>query len=236
MLGELLEISIATADILAAIRFYERLGFQHAPVGETWSHPYAVLTDGRIALGLHRYDFPSPALTFVQPGLGGRISDFEQAGIGFEFRKLADDEFNEAGFYSPERQMITLLEARTYSPPSHGASQSVCGYFLEYRLGTQACAASRGFWEHLGLVVIDTQPVHPSRLQLARSGLNIALHEQLPRSLPRLVFVNDTLPTLADILEARDLPFRRESDHDGAAALRITAPDGLELLVREREY
>ncbi|HET7922325.1 MAG TPA: hypothetical protein VFM15_06185 [Gammaproteobacteria bacterium] len=232
MLGEFLEISIATTDILAAIRFYERLGFRQAPVGEIWQHPYAVLSDGRIALGLHKYSFPSPALTFVLPELRAQLDAFEQAGIAFAFRKLAENEFNEAGFYSPDRQMVTLLEARTYSP-LHDAGASGCGYFLEYRMPSSDCTVGCGFWETLGLVTTAVQ-ARPAQAQLARSGLNLGLHER--GGVPQLVFVNEQPAALTALLDARDIPFRQEPDYDGAPSVCIAAPDGLVLRVRERDY
>ena len=55
MLGKFLEISIHAPDIKASYEFYEGLGFRSVDVGEIWSHPYAVLSDGAIFLGLHAY-------------------------------------------------------------------------------------------------------------------------------------------------------------------------------------
>lgn len=234
MLGEFLEISVSAPEILASLEFYQRLGFQSAPVGEIWSHPYAVLTDGRIALGLHQYDFQSPALTFVLPDLRGKLGEFEQLGIEFEFCKLADDEFNEAGFTDPDRQMITLLEARTYSPLHHGLKDSVCGYFLEYRMGVSDCQASCRFWENLGMVT-HALPDSTGYAQLTRSGLNIGLRKHSPRSVPQLVFVNDQPGALAELLEARQIAFRRGRDFDDTPLIRIDTPEGLELLVRDRD-
>ena len=69
MSARFLEIGLHAPDILASLDFYRRLGFTEASVGETWSHPYAAVSDGRIALGLHALDFASPSLTFVQPEL-----------------------------------------------------------------------------------------------------------------------------------------------------------------------
>ena len=97
MIGRFLELSVQTDDILASVEFYERLGFRQLQVGETWSHPYAVLSDGRIPIGLHRYEFESPALTFVLPELATKLPHIERQGISFKFRKLGADEFNEAG-------------------------------------------------------------------------------------------------------------------------------------------
>src|SRR5579859_7377335 len=77
VLGRFHEISIATADIRTAVEFYERLGFTQAPTTDTWSHPYGVLTDGRLFIGLHQRKGPSPTLTFVQPGIATHLADFE---------------------------------------------------------------------------------------------------------------------------------------------------------------
>lgn len=235
MLGDFLEISISTSEILASVEFYERLGFRHAPVGETWRHPYAVMTDGRIALGLHQYLFPSPALTFVLPDLRDNLGIFEQAGIEFAFCKTADDEFNEAGFTDPDQQMITLLEARTYSPLRPGSADSVCGYFLEYRMGVGDCGSSRKFWERMGLVTAVTDSGATGYVQLARRGLNLGLQERHPRSVPQLVFIHEQPDALSASLETRGISFSRGEDYDGAALIRITTPDALELLIRDRE-
>jgi hypothetical protein len=81
---------------------------------------------GRLHIGLHRYDFDSPALTFVLPELAAKLPHIERNGISFAFRKLGTDEFNEAGIVAPDNQMVTLLEARTYSPPSFEESDSPC--------------------------------------------------------------------------------------------------------------
>jgi len=235
MLGEFLEISVATTEILETVEFFQRLGFQHAPVGETWTHPYAVMTDGRIAIGLHQYAFPSPALTFVLPELRTKLAGFEQAGIEFAFCKLAPDEFNEIGFTDPDEQMITLLEARTYSPLPHGTDASLCGYFLEYRIGVSDCQVSRRFWESLGMVTAKLDDTAGSYIQLARSGLNIGLRQQTRKGVPQLVFVLEQLQGLPPLLEARGIPHRRTRDYDGAELIEISAPDGLQLLIRDRD-
>src|SRR6185295_3090059 len=63
-LGRFLEISIGTRVIRESLEFYEALGFVQAAVSETWSHPYAVVTDGHLFIGLHGREMPSPSLTF----------------------------------------------------------------------------------------------------------------------------------------------------------------------------
>ena len=148
MLGTFLEISVYAPDIRESVAFYEALGFQHATVGETWSHPYAVLSDGRIAIGLHRYEFESPSLTYVRPGLADHLETLRENGIKFEFCKTGDEDFHEAGFFDPNNLMVTLLEARTFSPPFfENDSFSLLGHFEELSLPVRSADASTAFWQ-----------------------------------------------------------------------------------------
>src|SRR6266850_6277601 len=131
MLGKFLELSLATPDIQASLDFYTRLGFSQAQVGEAWPHPYAVVTDGRICLGLHQATIPAPSMTFVKPDLLRHLQMLEALGVEFEFLRLGNDVFNELGWLDPSGQRVRLIEARTFSPSKRaGTDTSQCGYFL----------------------------------------------------------------------------------------------------------
>ena len=156
MLGRFLEFSVATPDIRASLDFYTKLGFTQAEAGDAWPHPYAVVTDGRIYLGLHRHTGPAPSMTFVKPGLLKHMDALEELGLRFEFRHLGNDVFNEVGWYDPSGHLVWLIEARTFSPSKRPAlDTSLCGYFLEIALPAPAPAAAKAYWERLGFVGID---------------------------------------------------------------------------------
>ena len=81
------------------------------------AYPYAVVTDGRLAIGLHQHALPqSPLLAFVLPNLGRQLEALEAAGVMVLDRRLGSDVFNEASFEAPGGQLVRLLEARTFSP------------------------------------------------------------------------------------------------------------------------
>ena len=152
MLGRFHEISIATPDIRASVEFYERLGFSQAATTDTWSHPYGVLTDGRIFIGLHQRRAPSPALTFVRAGIADHSRAFEARAIELELRRTGDEIFNEIAFQDPSGQRIAILEARTYSPVSRSASEmSLCGYFNEFSIPTPDFSSLEAFLGANGL-------------------------------------------------------------------------------------
>ncbi|MGA9855212.1 MAG: hypothetical protein WBR29_08070 [Gammaproteobacteria bacterium] len=229
MLGNFLEISIQTPDILASLDFYLRLGFERTPVNnDIWTHPYAVVSDGQVYLGLHQYAFPSPSLTFVQPDLRRQLPDFEALGIQIEFSKLGDDQFNEAGFYAPDRQMITLLEARTCSPLSSPNTACLCGYFDEYRMHARDPKASRSFWESLGLICTGSDAVHAQGVRLATGGLNIDLQQPVTLGRPLMVFLRHRPEDLTEQLLRRNIPVTTTQP---AAGICLTAPEGTQLLI-----
>ena len=220
MLGRFLELSVWSRDITASVAFWAGLGFEHGLVGDTWRHRYAVLSDGRLILGLHEYEFDSPALTWVHPGLAEALPDFAALGIRFDFAKTGLDEFNEAGFRDPAGQVVALLEARTWSPAFERLRPgTLLGHFREYRYAARDPAATVAFWERLGLVA-DAGAGDDGPRAVA-SGITIAPRAELNG--PELVFEHDDLRAALDALAARGYA----TAPGGAGEHLLRAPDGL---------
>lgn len=221
MLGRFLELSIWSRDIAASLAFWEPLGFRQGLVGETWKHRYAVLSDGRCILGLHEYEFDSPSLTWVRPGLADALPAIAALGIDLDFAKTGPEHFNEAGFRDPAGQVVTLLEARTWSPAFDVApAATLLGHFREYRYPAADPAATVALWEKLGLVA-DRTADGPRALA---GGISLAPRESV--SGPELVFENPAPAAAGEALRARG--------HAAAARhgdVLLAAPDGLRLRV-----
>lgn len=224
MLGDFLEISLTTRDILASMEFYRKLGFVEAPVRETWRHPYIVVTDGRLYIGLHQRELNSPALSFALPELRKQLPNLESLGIEFEFCNIELHRFNEVGFLDPDGGLVALLEARTYSPVP-AETETLCGYFLEYRLPVRDPATTLAFWERLGLIATPAED--GQRPQVTWGGINIGLEDFDPRAKPALVFANRDLEETEALLEMRGLPLQKDM-----RGLRVTTPEGLSLLLQ----
>jgi catechol 2,3-dioxygenase-like lactoylglutathione lyase family enzyme len=233
MLGRFHEISIATADIRASVEFYERLGFVHAQTADTWAHPYGVLTDGRLFLGLHQADFASPALTFVRPEIARHIPELEGRGIELAFARTGEHAFNEIGFLDPAGQMIRILEARTYSPPSDGEVRSLCGYFAQFSIPTVKVDAARAFWEALGFVATAESDEPYPHLPLTSDHLNIAVHAPRSFDRPLLVFTDEAMAARIERLRALAVPISAELPRglDRKRNALIDAPEGTALLL-----
>jgi catechol 2,3-dioxygenase-like lactoylglutathione lyase family enzyme len=234
VLGRFHEVSIATADIRASVEFYERLGFSQATTTDTWPHPYGVLTDGRLFLGLHQRRFPSPTLTFVRPGIAQCLSEFAQAGIELTACRTGEDVFNEIAFNDPAGQAVSILEARTYSPVTRRPSDtSSCGYFSEISLPTTDFDAARSFWEPLGFVATEEAEVPYPHLGLTSDHLDIAFHRPRTHDAPMIVFSDpDMRARIAHLRESgfgisAELP---RSLAAGANAI-VESPEGTTLLL-----
>jgi catechol 2,3-dioxygenase-like lactoylglutathione lyase family enzyme len=234
VLGRFLEYSIVTPDIRASLEFYGRLGFSEVQVGEAWPHPYAVVTDGRIHLGLHEEFIPAPSLTFVKPNLLKSLGVLEKLGLHFEFRRLGDDVFNELGWLDPSGHLIRLVEARTFSPSKRQPEDtSLCGYFVEIALPAAHRDATKQFYEEFGFVGMDEPDALMPHVSCTSDLVNIGLYDPAQLRGPTLLYdagdVGDTLGRLAEAgippLGQVPLPLRR------LPATLLTAPEGTQILL-----
>jgi catechol 2,3-dioxygenase-like lactoylglutathione lyase family enzyme len=236
MLGRFLEIGIQTQDIRASVEFYERLGFTQAHTGDIWAHPYGVLTDGRLHLGLHQSRLESPALTFVRPDIAGQLTALERAGVQVRSAVLGDEAFHQIGFCDPAGQAVRLLEARTYSPADRSARQiSQCGRFAWLSLPAADFEPVRAFWEGLGLLALEERERPFAHLPLRGAGLELALHR--PRLFPEPLLVFRDAAMAARIARLRELGIgsfeRPPRGLDVSANALLTAPEGTVLALLE---
>lgn len=230
--GRFLEISVHAPEVAESLAFYERLGLAQAPAGDIWSHAYGVVTDGRVAIGLHDFEFPSPALTWVRPGLAAHARELAAEGRVIEFAKTGDEEFHELGFLDPDGQMLTLLEARTFSPLERDPGRLECGYFREYRRAVARLRPAVDFWESLGFVAIEVVEDGLPRAALTGDGLNLCLYEAGRPGSPQLVFsVPDAVAAAAAWARRRLVPEPVDDPVSGERGLALEAPEGTRILV-----
>ena len=238
MLGRFHEIGISTADIRASVEFYERLGFSQAHTADTWPHPYGVLTDGRMYIGLHQVPFDSPTLTFVHADVARYARELQSQGVTLAYQHTAEHEFNTLGLKDPAGQMIALIEARTFSPVlRRPENASLCGYFGDFSMPSADFAAAKTFWEPLGFVALEEAALPYPHLALTSDHLDIAFHSPRILDHPVLVFrdqgMRERLAKLRDLAPGtwRDPPRGLSSENNAL----LVAPEGTELLFLEEQ-
>jgi hypothetical protein len=232
MLGRFLEVSVPAPRTLESWQYYQSLGFTSATVGEIWPHRYAVVTDGRVTIGLHDAPLEGPVLSYVLPDLARHVAELSAAGIRFDSQVLGDDAFNEARFATPAGQHARLIEARTFSPPER-ALPSTLGWFEEYAIPVADLERARGYWERLGFVTAAEESEPWPHLSLTSDTLDLGLYLTRELAGPTLVFSTDDLtPLRARLTEIGIEPEARlPRSLDPETHLLLVAPEGTNLLV-----
>jgi len=238
MIGRFHEVSVHAPDVLESLSFYERLGFTQVTAGEAWSYPYAVVADGRLAIGLHARELPqSPLLAFVLPDLLERIESLEQRGIEIGDRRLGDDVFNEASL-EVAGQRLRLLEARTHSPSPQGPGEtSQLGWFEEIALPVADLRQAAAAWERHGFVPTEEGDVPYPHVGLTSDTLNVALLSASTMRRPALVFTDTDMAARTARLAESGFEFERRLPGrlDPARHAMLIAPEGTQLLLTTAE-
>jgi hypothetical protein len=234
--GGFLEISVHAPAIQDSLAFYESLGFVQASVGEAWPYPYAVVTDGRLFLGLHGAPVAPCALTFVTPRLVGVVEQLEAQGVHFDELNLTDQAFNRAAFRDPSGVVVNLLEARTYSPPQlERPVLTTCGYFSEFGAPVRELEATVRFWEPLGFVALGEDALPFARTPLTSSRLNLALYRARAFRAPVLTFEDDNMRERIARLRERSYALTDEMPDslDETSNAVLIAPEGTRILLMQ---
>ena len=236
MLGRFLEVSVHSPDVPASLAFYESLGFAQAVTGDARSHAYAVVTDGRLCLGLHGAGDDEATLTWVHPELATHAPRLEALGIDLEVARLGAEELHELGFLDPAGQRVSLLEARTFSPPIAPASPSRLGYFQEFGIPTPDLERSAAFWDALGLVAFEPVRTSFTKVVVAGRDLNLGLYD-LDLRKPVLTFSDPAMPARVAALREQGLRFAERLPRGLSARehAMLVAPEGTCLLLTTGE-
>ncbi len=234
MLGKFHEISIETDDIAESVAYYERLGFSHCGTTDTWQHPYGVMTDGRLYIGLHQFKFPSPTLSYVHPGVAQRAPVIERLGIDLAWKRVSDEAFNEFGFLDPSGQPVRVQEAPTHFSSDLGLGEtSLCGDFAEYSLPSAEFEPMRAFWEPLGFVALGETDAPYLRMSMTSDHIDLAVHRPRTLDQPMLVFAAADMGERIERLRSLDVVISDELPRglDPRSAALLRAPEGTALLL-----
>ncbi len=234
MIGRFHEVSVHAPDLLESLAFYERLGFTQLTTGEAFPYPYAVVADGRLAIGLHGRELPqSPLLAFVLPGLLDRLEALERRGVLVLERRLGNDVFNEASLEAAG-QALRLLEARTHSPAPLGPGEtSRLGWFEEFALPVGNLRDAEAAFERLGFVPAEEGDEPYPHIGMTSDSLNVALLAAGSLKRPALVFTDADMPARIARLRDSGVEFARRppAGLDGTQHALLVAPEGTQLLL-----
>lgn len=185
MLGQFLEVALVTGDTGGDWQQLQGLGFEPAPTGDIWPHPYGVVACAGLAIGLHARGDEPLCLMFVRPDVAGLHRELMARGVRIETAKLGSDAFNELALREPGGMLLRVLEARTYSPPADLPGRTRLGHFDAISLPCRDLAAASAFWKALGYEPLPSDaPLEGIRVP----ATPVACHSRRVLAEPALLF------------------------------------------------
>jgi hypothetical protein len=234
-LGNFLEFSVRTPDILDSLGYYKTLGFTELEIGDVWPHRYAVLSDGVLCIGLHDRDFDSPAISFVQQDLAKRARSMTDHGFDFDFMQLDEDAFNELRLADRDGHRITLLEARTFTGGDEFDNDSVCGTWFELTLPARDAVRSARFWASVAPNLLRMREEPTTHMRFDAGGAAVGISESIALTSPSLCFRCHDKSALAALIEKHDLAHEKFPGYEGAF-VALKAPEGTMLYAFDEDF
>ena len=225
--GQFLEFSVPTPNIQESLNFYHKLGFSELPVGDIRDYHYGVITDGRIAIGLHAGGIDEPALSFVKSDVAASVWRVVPDEELLSFSRLGSETFHEIGVHTPDGHLLIMMEARTFSRAHLSELPTpVTGHSVEISLGCRDIDSSAHYWVDAGFTmnrpIFDDTP--DDTIELLTPGLRLGLRTDLPSGRMALRFAPIDLDHALELFDQQNVPVRRAGE-----CHRVTAPEGTHL-------
>ena len=235
MLGRFLEFSVRTPDIGESLSFYKLLGFNELECNDVWSHKYAAVSDGNICIGLHDRDFEAPALTFVQQEVAREARSMSDLGYDFRYLQIDEDAFNELAFADPDGHLISMIEARTFSPADEYVDDSLCGAYFELVLPVKDALRAGRFWAPLAPELLHMREEPTTHMRFNAAGVSLGLSESIALSGASICFRCDDKDAVWIALAKHGFIHREYPGFEGAF-MSIQAPEGTTLYLFGEDF
>ncbi len=194
------------------------------------NHYYAVVTDGRVAIGLHASGYDEPTLSFVWRDVAQRVRGLKRKGYHFTCAELSVEEFNEAGICSPDGHALRFMEARTFSQLRFAdAPATVIGRTIELSLRCSDYAVAIEFWKAFEFITDEDDIGDTSGCEsvtLWAPGIALGLRPDFRWPEPGLRLAAPDIEATLEELDRREIERRRIAN-----AWLIIAPEGTRLLL-----
>jgi hypothetical protein len=234
-IGQFLEFSVQTPNILESLNFYKSLGFTELASNDVYSHNYAIVSDGELNIGLHDIGFDSPAVTFVQQDLAQHARSMTKHGYDFNYLRLDEDVFNELGFRDLDDHAVSMVEARTFHLREEVENDSACGNWFELTLPVRDTVRAARFWAPIAPTLLEMREEPTIHMRFDASGVALGLSESIALKAPSLCFRCPDRHTLLALLDQLGFAYEKFPGFEGAF-VAVTAPEGTMLYGFDEDF
>ena len=235
LLGRFLEFSVHTPDIIESLGFYKLLGFQELDTGDVWPHKYAVVSDGDLNIGLHEGKFETPALTFVHQDIARQARSMTTRNFDFQYLRIDDDVFNELGFNDSDKNLVTMIEARSFSPADEDSNHSLCGGWFETSLPVKDAVRAARFWAPLAPELLRLREEPTTHMRFNAAGMSLGLSESIALDGPSLCFRCGDKDSVWTAIARHGFSFKEYPGFEGAF-MALQAPEGTTLYLFKEDF
>jgi catechol 2,3-dioxygenase-like lactoylglutathione lyase family enzyme len=219
-LGDHVEIRTSVSDLVVALAFYKKLGFEQIA--------NAVVTDGSLNILLLTGNSPSPTLSYA----GSDIEQIKALGIPLE------GDGDTTVFVDPNGLHVTLTKAKSNVPMPGGTYMtrtpiSRCGKFGEFAVPCKDTQASIAYWEKLGYDKLHFAE-EPYPWAILSDGLIVlGLHQTTDFAGPHITYFAGDMAERIEKLKADGITMTAvPPEVDGKVANAVfTAPGGQKIFL-----
>ena len=235
LLGRFLEFSVHTPNIIESLGFYKLLGFQELETGDIWPHKYAVVSDGELNIGLHDGKFEASALTFVHQDLARQARSMSDRGFDFQYLNIDRDVFNELAFLDRDKNLVTMIEARAFSPADEDTDHSLCGDCFEVSLPVRDAVRAAQFWAPLAPELLRLREKPTTHMRFNAAEMSLGLSESIALDGPSLCFRCDAKDIVSTAIARHGFNFKEFPGFEGAFMV-LEAPEGTMLYLFKEDF
>lgn len=234
-IGQFLEFSVRTPNILESLHFYKSLGFVELESNDIFAHKYAVVSDGELNIGLHDCEFESPAITFVQQDLARHARSMTDHGYDFRYLQLDEDVFNKLGFSDHDGHAVAMVEARTFHMSEDAEQDSVVGNWFELTLPVRDTVRAARFWAPIAPTLLQMREEPTMHMRFDATGVALGLSESIALKAPSLCFRCHDRQALMALLDQRGFDYEKFPGYEGAF-VAVRAPEGTTLFAFDEDF
>ena len=143
--------------------------------------------------------------------------------------------FNELGFVDRDKNLITMIEARSFSPANEDADHSLGGEFFEISLPVRDTVRAAQFWAPLAPELLRIRAEPTTHMRFNAAGVSLGLSESIALHGPSLCFRCKDKDDVWTAIARRGFKFKEFPGYEGAF-MALQAPEGTTLYLFKEDF